>query len=97
MIVDGSSPLATVGGAARVQASSASFLVTRTAQDAFSALTATCTHEGCTVTGFANQAFVCPCHGSQFNATGGVLRGPASTPLRQFPTTFSNNVLTITV
>jgi Rieske Fe-S protein len=80
-----------------VQSGSGSFLVTRAAQSSFTALTATCTHEGCTVTGFSNQAFVCPCHGSQFNATGAVVKGPASSPLRQFATQFANNVLTIAV
>jgi cytochrome b6-f complex iron-sulfur subunit len=97
VIVDSSSPLATVGGAARVQSSAGGFLVTRTAQDACSAVTAVCTHEGCTVSGFENQAFVCPCHGSQFNSSGAVLKGPAASPLRRFSTTFTNNVLTIAV
>ena len=41
-----------VGGAALVRTSVRDFLVARTAQDAFTALTATCTHEACTITGF---------------------------------------------
>src|SRR5437868_11061523 len=49
--VDGRSPLASVGGAVLVQSSAGNFLVARTAQDTFSALTAVCTHEGCTITG----------------------------------------------
>jgi len=80
-----------------VQVSSGTFLVARVSQDAFTALTATCTHEGCTVSGFANQVYVCPCHGSQFSTSGSVVQGPASSPLRQFPTRFANNVLTISV
>ena len=35
--------------------------------------------------------------GSQFSATGGVVKGPAAQPLRQFTTRFSGNVLTITL
>jgi Rieske Fe-S protein len=95
VIIDPASPLASPGGAALVQTPSDSYLVTRTAADAFSAVTAVCTHFGCTISGYENQTFVCPCHGSQFNAAGAVVRGPASRPLRQFTTGFANNILTI--
>jgi Rieske Fe-S protein len=90
-------PLASVGGAALVQSNSGSFLVFRSAQDAASVLTAICTHEQCTINQFGNQTFTCPCHGSQYNTTGGVVRGPAAQSLRRFTATISNDVLTITV
>ena len=93
--VDSASPLAAVGGAAQVRSSGGVFLVSRTAQDTFTALTATCTHETCTITGFDSAAYICPCHGSRFNTTGRVLNGPATTALRTFATQFSSNVLTI--
>jgi len=95
--IDSSSSLATVGGAAMVRSSGGTFLVARTAQDSFSALTTVCTHETCTITGFDNANFVCPCHGSKFSTTGRVVNGPASAPLRSFATSFSNNVLTISL
>jgi cytochrome b6-f complex iron-sulfur subunit len=95
--VDAASPLAAVGGAALVQSSSGNFLVARTAQDTFAAFTATCTHQACTITGFQNGLFVCPCHGSEFNTSGARVSGPAPRPLRQFTTAFANNVLTISV
>jgi cytochrome b6-f complex iron-sulfur subunit len=95
--VDASSPLATVGGAGFVQTSAGVFLLFRASQDTFNALTAVCTHEGCSVTGIANQTFVCPCHGSQFSASGSVVKGPASRALQSFPSTFANNVVTVTV
>ncbi len=60
-------------------------------------MTAVCTHEGCAVSGFANSVYVCPCHGSEFNTSGAVVQGPATSSLRQFPTTFANNVVTISV
>lgn len=44
-----------------------------------------CTHLGCTVNWKPDQKrFVCPCHGSQYDAQGRVLHGPArrSLPLR---------------
>ena len=97
--VDAASPLASVGGAALVRASAGpgSFLVVRTGQDTFNAMTAICTHEACEVTGFQSSRFVCPCHGSQYSTSGAVQAGPATQSLRQFTTQFTNSVLTITV
>eukprot|EP00968_Pinguiococcus_pyrenoidosus_P006570 scaffold438_cov250-Pinguiococcus_pyrenoidosus.AAC.36 len=41
-------------------------------------LNAVCTHLGCVVPWNAAQGkFMCPCHGSQYNAEGKVIRGPA--------------------
>jgi cytochrome b6-f complex iron-sulfur subunit len=93
--IDASSPLASVGGAALVQTAVGDFLVAHTAQNAYSAMTAICTHQTCTVNGFQNQTFVCPCHGSTFDLNGHVLMGPAPASLRQYATQFSNGVLTI--
>jgi cytochrome b6-f complex iron-sulfur subunit len=97
LTIDASSPLATVGNAALVQASAGNFLVARTAQDALTALTAVCTHQGCTITNYQSQTYGCPCHGSEFSTTGAVRNGPAATALRQFSTQFVNNVLTISL
>jgi Rieske Fe-S protein len=95
--IDAASPLASIGGAALVQSSAGNFLVSRSAQDAFVALTAICTHEGCTVDRFSSPVFVCPCHGSQYSTSGAVVMGPATNALRQFTTRFASNVLTITL
>jgi cytochrome b6-f complex iron-sulfur subunit len=91
------SPLSTVGGAAIVSVSTGTYLVARTADSACVTVTAGCTHEACTVSGFANGHYVCPCHGSEFNTSGAVVVGPANVALRQFPTTFANNVVTVSV
>jgi cytochrome b6-f complex iron-sulfur subunit len=41
-------------------------------------LNAVCTHLGCVVPWNANEnKFICPCHGSQYNSQGKVVRGPA--------------------
>jgi len=97
LTIDSSSPLNAVGGAALVQASGQNFLVSQTAAGSFTALTAVCTHEACTVTGFQSSQYVCPCHGSRYSTTGAVVQGPAAQSLRSFATKFANNVLTITV
>lgn len=43
------------------------------------AISTVCPHLGCTVDWNASeQRFICPCHGSQFDADGAVKKGPAS-------------------
>lgn len=93
--IDSSSALAAVGGAALVRSSSGVFLVARTGDQTFTALTSTCTHQTCTITGFDGGDYVCPCHGSRFTTSGRVVNGPAPAPLRAFNSSFANNVLTI--
>jgi Rieske Fe-S protein len=45
--------------------------------------TATCPHQGCTVSDVQGGHIDCPCHGSRFDAaTGAVVRGPATSGLR---------------
>ncbi len=56
------------------------------------AVSAVCTHLGCTAT-YADAQFDCPCHGSQFNQAGFVLRGPARLPLKHVELTLSSEGL----
>lgn len=51
-------------------------------KDGFTALSLVCTHLGCTVERSEN-GYQCPCHGSRFDASGAVQRGPARLPLRR--------------
>jgi cytochrome b6-f complex iron-sulfur subunit len=92
----GSGPLATVGGMAIAQTSIGSFLITRTAASSATVLTATCTHEGCTVTNFSGSQFVCPCHGSTYATSGSVVQGPANRPLSTFAAQLNGDTLTFT-
>jgi Rieske Fe-S protein len=87
------SPLATNSSAALVQGGSAQYLVYRSGDQAFSVLTAICTHEGCTVSGFQNTNFVCPCHGSTYSTGGAVTKGPATRALASFNWQLNDGVL----
>lgn len=91
------SALADVGGAVLVESTAGVFLLARMNASAFSAVDAVCSHESCTVTGADGTTYVCPCHGSRYSRSGQVLAGPAKASLRQFPTTFSDGVVTIAV
>lgn len=59
-------------------------------KDGFYALSATCTHLGCTVNG-EEEKFVCPCHISQFDLSGRVLQGPATIALPNFKVSLSED------
>ena len=87
--------LATVGGAALVESTAGLFLLSRTSGTSFTAVDGVCTHEGCTITGEAGDIYVCPCHGSRYDRNGQVVNGPARASLRQYATTFVDDVVTI--
>jgi cytochrome b6-f complex iron-sulfur subunit len=53
-------------------------VVTETKEIGNYGLNAVCTHLGCVVPwNVAEGKFICPCHGSQYDSTGKVVRGPA--------------------
>jgi Rieske Fe-S protein len=68
-------------------------VVTRLPNNVFYAVTSRCTHQGCTVEPYDsfNNAINCPCHGSQYAASGTVIRGPAPAPLTPYKTTFDGD------
>ena len=88
-------PLASIGGVARVESTAGLFLISRISDTGFTAIDGVCTHEGCTITGATSTEYVCPCHGSRYNRNGQVQEGPARSSLRQYAATFANDVVTI--
>lgn len=64
------------------------FYLSRLPDGGFLALYQRCTHLGCAVPWSQEQnAFICPCHSSQFSQDGAVLNPPAPRPLDLFAVT----------
>ena len=56
----------------------------------FYAISSICTHLGCNVNYVPGGGFVCPCHGSRYDANGQVVHGPAPQPLVWFGLSLSS-------
>lgn len=54
----------------------------------YAVLSPICTHLQCTVN-VEGAVLLCPCHGSTYDRSGRVLRGPAMRPLRRYPATLT--------
>jgi cytochrome b6-f complex iron-sulfur subunit len=66
------------------------------AASSFSAVQVACTHQGTSINYNAAQGiFICPNHGSEFNTSGVVLLGPATTNLQKYNIAINANVLTV--
>lgn len=55
-----------------------------------------CTHLGCKIDKMKGDRFVCPCHGSEYDLNGTVIKGPAYKNLKSFPFQISedgNNIV----
>ena len=44
-----------------------------------------CTHLGCSINKVENDRLVCPCHGSEYDLSGKVVKGPAYKNLQTIP------------
>ena len=62
----------------------------------FAALSSVCTHRGCTVDP-GGPGLSCPCHGSQYDREGRVMRGPANRALTRYPVRTAGDELVIEV
>lgn len=97
--IDSSSPLSKTGSAATVNYQGGVILVDHPSANVYNALSSICTHQSCQITGYdsGSSQFICPCHGSQFSATGQVTQGPANRALTKYSTQVSGNQLIIKV
>jgi cytochrome b6-f complex iron-sulfur subunit len=85
------------GGAMLLDMGSDTIMVVRMSDTQVVALSAICTHAGCSMDYVAGQQLLdCACHGSQFTTTGQVVRGPANRPLRVYTAALANNMITVT-
>jgi cytochrome b6-f complex iron-sulfur subunit len=74
-----------------------SVVVICTGPSAFIALSAICTHQGCTVAyNSSRNELICPCHGGTYNISGAVVSGPPPGSLASYKTSLSGNILTVT-
>jgi cytochrome b6-f complex iron-sulfur subunit len=73
-------------------------ILVRTDASTVVARSAICTHAGCKIAydGQVND-FNCGCHGSTFALDGTVTLGPATKPLKQYPSTFDGQTVVVTV
>ena len=66
------------------------------ASTGYVAVSYACTHQGTTVIFDASTStFFCPAHGSRFALSGGVINGPAGSPLGSYKTTLTGNSLRV--
>lgn len=66
-------------------------VVSRDADGALKAYSTICTHALCPINKLEGTKLICPCHGSEFDATSGeVLQAPATAPLKELPVEAKN-------
>ena len=71
-------------------------IIAKTTSGMLIAVSSLCTHQSVTLEFQGNNnRFYCPGHGSNFNAAGTVLNGPATAPLKAFKTALSGSLLRI--
>ena len=72
------------------------FYLARLADGGFLALSRKCTHLGCTVPWLSKEGrFECPCHASQFDIRGEVIRPPAPRALDIYHLFIENNTIKV--
>ncbi|NUM80266.1 Rieske (2Fe-2S) protein [bacterium] len=100
--VDDFEPLQTVGGSVLIKdvtigTEKDNLIVVRTGEKDYVVFSAICRHKKCNVKYKHDKtAFVCPCHGSTYDMTGKVTKGPSKDNIIQYQVKLSGNQLTVT-
>jgi len=84
------------GGSASLEADKKKIIIVHPAEQDYKAFMNKCTHMGSSLAYKPQDGFIqCPLHGSRFDMSGKVLKGPAKTPIAQFKTTLNKSELTV--
>lgn len=76
---------------------SQSVIVLRVGEQDYRAFTNICTHSGCGISLFESGRMRCQCHGSEFDADGKNVAGPAPLPLVQYASALDAATMTLTI
>lgn len=90
--------LGKVGGSATVKLAGQEILLIRLSASEIRGVSPRCTHQNCDVKyNLKTSKLDCPCHGSSFEPTGKVLKGPATKNLKSFPAVLDKDRIIVTV
>ena len=70
-------------------------LLFRSSENSILAYSRRCTHAGASLDAFTNGTSKCPSHGSEFNLSGIVTRGPANSKLDQYNVEIIDNIIKV--
>jgi Rieske Fe-S protein len=70
-------------------------IINRTSDTTVAAFSSKCNHWGCEVPIPIDNVIKCECHGSVFDGSGKVIKGPAHKNLPQFTATLEGSIITI--
>ena len=90
--------LRTAGGSAIVDVKgSFPLLVMRVSDTSVSALSATCTHEYCTLVYRGSGDVGCTCHNAHFTLTGAIVSGPPRIPVPAYAATLTSDGISVDI
>lgn len=79
-----------------VEGTTTPLFVVRYNETQYYTLASVCTYQPCNLREKGSR-FFCSCHGCTYDRSGSVVKGPASLPLRRYPTRLENNGRTLVI